>query len=127
MESVGAQKIIVMIPGDALKDGGFFMGTGTQAKAFAVLLDSFSNGVTGGTGTTFDWNKTRDIVQTIGLSTPVIVAGGLTPANVGDAMRILHPFGVDVVSGVEARPGKKDAEKVRAFVRVVREIDGKVS
>jgi phosphoribosylanthranilate isomerase len=127
MECVGAQKIIVMIPGDALKDGGFFMGTGTQAKTFAVLLDSFSNGVTGGTGTTFDWGKARDIVQTIGLSTPVIVAGGLTPANVGDAMRILHPFGVDVVSGVEARPGKKDAEKVRAFVRAVREMDRKVS
>jgi phosphoribosylanthranilate isomerase len=127
MESIGAQKIIVMIPGGTLKDGGFFMGTGTQAKTFAVLLDSFSNGVTGGTGTTFDWNKTRDIVQTIGLSTPVIVAGGLTPANVGDAMRILHPFGVDVVSGVEARPGKKDPEKVRAFVKAVREMDRKVS
>jgi len=51
----------------------------------------------------------------------------LTPVNVGDAMGILKPWGVDVVSGVEARPGKKDPEKVRAFVKAVREIDRKTS
>jgi phosphoribosylanthranilate isomerase len=61
------------------------------------------------------------------VSVPVIVAGGLTPTNVNDAMRTFKPFGVDVASGVEARPGKKDPEKVRAFVRAVREIDRKTS
>jgi phosphoribosylanthranilate isomerase len=124
---VGAKKLIVMIHGDSLKDGGFFMGTGAGAKPFAVLLDSSSKGVTGGTGTTFDWDKTSARVQALGLNVPIIVAGGLTPTNIGEAIGTLHPFGVDVASGVEAGPGKKDAEKVRAFVRAVREIDRKAS
>jgi len=127
VECVGAKKLIVMIDGDSLKDGGFFRGTGAGAKPFAVLLDSSSKGVTGGTGTSFDWDKTSGRVQAIRLNVPIIVAGGLTPTNIGEAMRTLHPFGVDVASGVEARPGKKDAEKVRAFVRAVREIDRKAS
>jgi phosphoribosylanthranilate isomerase len=53
----------------------------------------------------------------------LVVAGGLTPENVGEAMGILKPWGVDVVSGVEAKPGRKDPEKVRAFVRAVRDAE----
>ena len=56
----------------------------------------------------------------------VVIAGGLCSTNVGRAVDLLKPWGVDVVSGVEARPGKKDPEKVRAFVRAVREMDRKV-
>jgi phosphoribosylanthranilate isomerase len=57
----------------------------------------------------------------------LVVAGGLTSENVGEAIRVLSPWGVDVSSGVEAQPGKKDPEKVRAFIRAVREIDRKNS
>jgi phosphoribosylanthranilate isomerase len=126
-ECVATSRVIVVVHGDSLKDGGFFMGNDARGKTFAVLLDSRSNGLTGGTGITFDWGATRDLVQAISLHLPVIVAGGLTALNVADAMRTFQPFGVDVVTGVEARPGKKDPEKVRAFVRAVREMDRKVS
>ena len=126
MECVGVQKVIAMIPGDSLKNGGLFMADAERKKAFAFLLDSVSNGTTGGTGTKFDWEGTRDMVLGISSSVPVIVAGGLNSENVGEAVEILKPWGVDVVSGVEAAPGKKDPEKVRAFVRAVREMDRRV-
>jgi phosphoribosylanthranilate isomerase len=78
----------------------------------------------GGTGKTFDWAMAAPIADGMrrgGLK--LVAAGGLTAENVGEAIGFLKPWGVDVVSGVEARPGKKDPEKVRAFVKAVREID----
>jgi phosphoribosylanthranilate isomerase len=92
------------------------------------LLDSGNLRQPGGTGRTFDWKTARVIAEGMrenGLK--LVVAGGLTPENVGEAIGILQPWGVDVASGVEASPGKKDAQKVRAFVRAVREWDKKVS
>jgi len=74
----------------------------------------------GGTGMTFDWDATRGMVQGISLQLPVIIAGGLSATNVGEAIALFQPFGVDVSSGVEARPGKKDPEKIRAFIQAVR-------
>jgi phosphoribosylanthranilate isomerase len=91
------------------------------------LLDSGNSRQPGGTGHTFDWKKARTLAEKMrndGLK--LVVAGGLTPENVGEAIEVLEPWGVDVVSGVEASPGKKDPEKVRAFVRAVREMDRKV-
>jgi phosphoribosylanthranilate isomerase len=92
------------------------------------FLDSGGLQSPGGTGRPFDWRRAVPISEGIrrgGLK--LVVAGGLNSENVGEAMQTLKPWGVDVVSGVEARPGKKDAEKVRAFVRAVREMDRKGS
>ena len=116
-----------MAHGDALKDGGFFIGQRAHESIFAILLDSRSNGAEGGTGVTFDWNASREMVQAISLTLPVIVAGGLTGLNVAKAMKMFQPFGVDVASGVEASAGRKDPQKMRAFVKAVRDIDGKTS
>jgi phosphoribosylanthranilate isomerase len=87
----------------------------------AVFLDSGTPQQPGGTGKVFDWHKavaTAERIQRFGLR--LVVAGGLTPNNVTEAMRTLKPWGVDVSSGVEVKPGKKDPEKVRAFISAVR-------
>jgi phosphoribosylanthranilate isomerase len=123
--SVGVSKLISVIHGEALKDDLLFGFT--ISNMFAILLDSRSGEAMGGTGTTFDWETTQRAVQHMSLTVPVIVAGGLTPINVGGAIRLFQPFGVDVASGVEITPGKKDPKKVRAFVSAVREIDRKNS
>jgi phosphoribosylanthranilate isomerase len=93
----------------------------------AFLVDSGGSLKLGGTGKTFDWHSSESSLQKIKSLGRIVAAGGLTPQNLGEAIGILQPWGVDVASGVEARPGKKDPEKVRAFVRAVREIDRKVS
>ncbi len=82
-----------------------------------ILLDSLVPGQAGGTGVAFDWRQARDI--TAGLPGPFLVAGGLTPANVGDAIRILKPAGVDVSGGVEIADAK-DATKIHEFVAAAR-------
>jgi phosphoribosylanthranilate isomerase len=82
----------------------------------AVLVDAHVPGMLGGTGVTAPWRQLADFR----LGVPVILAGGLTPDNVGDAIRIVRPFAVDVASGVESSPGKKDADKVRRFIDAVR-------
>ena len=81
----------------------------------AILLDTSIKGAkhAGGTGVTFDWGI-AEAVQNMGL--PVIIAGGLTPDNIGDAVSNVRPWGVDVAGGVEASPGLKDQEKVQKFV-----------
>ncbi len=92
-----------------------------------LLLDSGTREERGGTGKTFAWGEARAIVAGLLRFHPVVIAGGLTPSNVGWAVDFLKPWGVDVASGVEARPGKKDPEKVRAFVRAVRGMDRRTS
>jgi len=92
----------------------------------AFLLDSGNASKFGGTGNTFDWNAAVPVLNDIKRLGKVVAAGGLSPTNVEEAAEVLKPWGVDVVSGVEASPGKKDPEKVRAFVRAVREMDRRV-
>ena len=82
----------------------------------AFLLDTYKEGAYGGTGKTFDWNLAVQAKQ----FGRIILAGGLTPENVGAAIRFVRPYGVDVSSGVEARPGKKDPALVREFLAEAR-------
>jgi phosphoribosylanthranilate isomerase len=82
--------------------------------ANAVLVDSTDEDGAGGTGETHDWERTRDIRA--GIETPLILAGGLTPENVAEAVETVDPFGVDTASGVERAGGEKDHDAVAAFV-----------
>lgn len=95
-------------------------------KSSGILLDSGTPEKRGGTGKTFAWSEARWLVSALARLHPVVVAGGLTASNVRHAAEFLNPWGVDVVSGVEASPGKKDADKVRAFVQAVRASDRRV-
>lgn len=79
----------------------------------AWLLDAFTPGRQGGTGETFDWGLA---LKAIKLGRPVFLAGGLTPENISEAVRVVRPYGVDVSSGVESVPGRKDPDKVRRFI-----------
>jgi len=88
-----------------------------------IVLDSGTSDQRGGTGKPFDWREAKGWVSVMIQLHPVVLAGGLNPDNVSEAIGILKPWGVDVTSGVEAKAGKKDPEKVRAFVRAVREMD----
>ncbi len=83
-----------------------------------LMVDSRTASAVGGTGTTFDWNLAATTLLRNALTRErgIVVAGGLTPENIAEAISILHPWGVDVVSGVEASPGRKNPAKVRAFI-----------
>jgi len=81
-----------------------------------VLIDSRTATAVGGTGKTFDWAAASKTLFQNGNTGKLIAAGGLTPQNVAEAIATLRPWGVDVVSGVETAPGRKDPEKVRAFI-----------
>ncbi len=82
------------------------------------LFDTAADGKHGGTGRTFDWSSAREIAR----ARPIVIGGGLTPGNVGDCVRRVRPFAVDVRSGIETS-GVKDDDKMRAFVRAVKEAD----
>jgi phosphoribosylanthranilate isomerase len=87
----------------------------------AYLLDAYSPDAHGGTGAKFNWDLALEAKNH---GKPIFLAGGLTPENVGEAVRKVQPFGVDVSSGVESAPGQKDHTKVRAFVQAVRQNQG---
>jgi phosphoribosylanthranilate isomerase len=83
----------------------------------AILLDAYVEGQEGGTGTRAPW----ELIAGYEPGLPVVLAGGRAPENVGEAIRVVRPAAVDVASGVESAPGRKDTEKVRAFVANARE------
>ncbi|MSU76544.1 MAG: phosphoribosylanthranilate isomerase [Gemmataceae bacterium] len=83
----------------------------------AILVDAHVPGMYGGTGRAAPWHLLADFKPGV----PMILAGGLTPDNVAEAVRVVRPWAVDVASGVEASPGRKDAELVRRFIEAVRE------
>jgi phosphoribosylanthranilate isomerase len=128
-------KIIFVVSGLLFADAGgihlksgllWGIPSGFQDVLFAIMVDSSSSQQPGGTGQRFDWTRARGAIRALGAIRPTIVAGGLDPSNVAVALALLHqPWGVDVASGVEAKPGKKDPEKVRAFVDAVRKADRK--
>jgi phosphoribosylanthranilate isomerase len=86
----------------------------------AFLLDAHSSKGLGGTGEQFNWDLA---VKAQAYGRPIIIAGGLTPENVASAVQTVHPFGVDVSSGVESAPGKKDPAKVRAFIAAAKSVE----
>lgn len=102
-----------------VKDRGSFLALAEfqgRARVRGFLIDAFSDHAYGGTGHTVDWTLAAEAARSV----PILLAGGLTPSNVADAVRLVRPYGVDVSSGVEATPGKKDSEKVKAFIEAAR-------
>lgn len=88
-------------------------------NASALLLDTYIKGMPGGTGERFDWS----IINKARIDKPIILAGGLTPENVHDAVLSVQPYAVDVSSGVEIKPGIKDAIRINEFIIAVHEAD----
>jgi phosphoribosylanthranilate isomerase len=89
----------------------------------ALLLDGYAPAQHGGTGQTAPWHLLASFQRGV----PIILAGGLTPDNVAEAIRIVRPYGVDVASGVECAPGRKDVEKMRRFIANAREAAARLS
>jgi len=114
-ELLSAFTLVVAVP---VREG-FKVEELGNLKPSAYLLDAFDPDRPGGTGKTFDWNAAREAKR----YGPIILAGGLTPENVGRAVRVVRPFAVDVASGVESAPGIKDSAKLSAFFAAVTEAD----
>jgi phosphoribosylanthranilate isomerase len=106
---------IGVIKGFRVRDGGSLAKL-ERYRATAYLLDAYVPGQPGGTGQTFDWELAVQAKK----HGPILLAGGLIPENVAQAVRMVRPWGVDVASGVEAAPGRKDHDKLRRFVATVK-------
>ncbi len=87
-----------------------------KGRVRAILLDTFVRGIPGGTGQTFNWELALEAKK---LGIPVILAGGLSPENVADAIKKVDPFGIDISSGVESSPGLKDQVKLRDLFKAL--------
>jgi len=127
-----SEKISATVPANLLWEGkpqiikAFRINTDFQTEEAAryenvdyFLLDTFVDDLLGGTGQTFNWDLAVEIKK---LGKPVFLSGGLTPENVSDAIKKVEPFAVDVCSGIERTPTRKDYDKMLAFVKAVRKI-----
>jgi phosphoribosylanthranilate isomerase len=101
----------------------FVKNAGDLVDAF--LMDSGTAERRGGTGKTFDWDEAAPMIKLLARKHRVVIAGGLNPQNARRAIQVFSPWGVDVVTGVESEPGKKDAAKVKAFIAAVRNGENK--
>ena len=113
-------KIIKSIPAALGRSSGLGYFDGGENFVDAIMVDSGLANLRGGTGQVFDWLRAGDFIMWLEQRVKVVVAGGLNPENVGAAVSLFHPSGVDVVTGVEEKYGKKDPAKVRAFIAAVR-------
>ena len=102
------------------------MDASRETALDGVLVDSSSARAVGGTGVSFNWAQARAAFLRAGSRVRLIAAGGLSPENVGQAIQVLQPRGVDVVSGVESAPGKKDPARVLAFISAARDAQAKL-
>jgi len=108
--------------GKALNEMRF---VGGYSPVSAVVLDTYHKDKLGGSGETFNWELAVEAKRRF--NKPIILAGGLTPENVGDAVAKVRPYAVDVSSGVEAEPGRKDHVKLKAFIDAVRDADRRLA
>lgn len=102
-----------------------YMEAAVDALLFDTVAVSQGRKKLGGTGKTSDWKTVRRLIETLKSPVPVWLAGGIHPENVGEALEAVDPHGIDLCSGVEERPGKKDPQKVRALMERIRERAGK--
>ncbi len=124
----GQVRLIQTVHWDVNGDGASAAAVAQQLREIAadgivsrVLIDSKVGAATGGTGVSFDWKAARSALAEAANGLKLIVAGGLNQDNVAEAIRGLAPWGVDVATGVEQSPGRKDPEKLSAFIRAARE------
>ncbi len=104
-----------VIKGIQVRPGMRLAALSQYPRAQALLLDGFARGLRGGTGRTMDWKFARAARR----HGPIILAGGLTPENIAEAIGVAQPYAVDIASGVESRPGRKDATRMRALFAAV--------
>jgi phosphoribosylanthranilate isomerase len=124
----GQVRLIQTVHWDVNGDGASAAAVAQQLREIAadgivsrVLIDSKVGAATGGTGLSFDWKAARSALAEAANGLKLIVAGGLNQDNVAEAIRGLAPWGVDVATGVEQSPGRKDPEKLSAFIRAARD------
>jgi len=98
-----------------------YTGAGADALIFDTVAVMQGKTKFGGTGQTSDWNLVKKLMDSVKSTVPLWLAGGIRPENVGEALDVLDPYGIDLCSGVEAVPGKKDPAKVKALMSVIKE------